>query len=135
LAFNDLFASVATTVPLQEVVLNSVNVTVPLGAGAAAGVPAAFATVASSCTTVPDGTVVFVTSAFDASRTTVVTTSSAQFFDAFPDPPEAVLTAVPVVRVIEIPPTGIADVADTTVVPVAAEVIVTVQLAVAPPPV
>src|SRR5262245_18632101 len=54
---------------------------------------------------------------------------------ALPLPPAAVLTAVFVVRVIVCPFTGMSDVADTTVVPVAAEVIVTVQLAVAAPPV
>ena len=54
---------------------------------------------------------------------------------ALPLPPGAVFTAVPVVRVIVTPLTGMFDVAETTVVPVAAEVIVTVQDAVAPPPV
>src|SRR5262245_66160011 len=54
---------------------------------------------------------------------------------ALPLPPAAVFTAVFVVRVIVCPFTGMSDVADTTVVPVAAEVIVTVQLAVAAPPV
>src|SRR5262245_40929001 len=56
-------------------------------------------------------------------------------FSALPLPPAAVFTAVFVVRVIVCPLTGISDVADTTVVPVAAEVIVTVPLAVAAPPV
>ena len=70
-----------------------------------------------------------------ASRTWVTFVSSAQFFDALPLPPEAVLAAVPVVRVIDCPLTGMFDVADTTVVPVVDEVIVTVQLAVAAPPV
>jgi hypothetical protein len=46
-----------------------------------------------------------------------------------------VFATVPVVRVIVTPFTGIADVAETTVVPMTAEVIVTVQLAVAAPPV
>src|SRR5262245_52971410 len=54
---------------------------------------------------------------------------------ASPLPPAAVLTAVFVVRVIFWPLTGMSDVAETTVVPTAAEVIVTVQLAVAAPPV
>src|SRR5262249_61829968 len=54
---------------------------------------------------------------------------------ALPLPPAAVFTAVFVVRVIVCPLTGMSDVAETTVVPVAADVIVTVQLAVAPPPV
>src|SRR5262245_14658987 len=54
---------------------------------------------------------------------------------ALPEPPAAVITAVPVVRVIVCPFTGMSDVAWTTVVPVAADVIVTVQLALAPPPV
>src|SRR5262249_37906087 len=46
----------------------------------------------------------------------------------------AVFTAVPVVRATDTPLTGMSDVAETTVVPVAAEVIVTWQNAVAPPP-
>src|SRR5262245_4291082 len=54
---------------------------------------------------------------------------------ALPLPPAAVFTAVFVVRVIVCPLTGMSDVAETTVVPTAAEVIVTVQLAVAAPPV
>jgi hypothetical protein len=58
-----------------------------------------------------------------------------QIFCAFPLPPDAVLAAVPVVRVIVTPFTGMSDVAWTTVVPATFEVIVTVQLAVAPPPV
>ena len=109
--------------------------TVPVGAGTAAGVPAAFATVASSWTTVPAATVVPVTSVPAALRTFVTIVESAQFLLAFPLPPAAVLAGVPVVRVIVWPPTGMFDVAETAVVPVAAEVIVTVQLAVAPPPV
>ena len=50
-------------------------------------------------------------------------------------PPAAVFAAVPVVRVNVMPFTGMSEVADTTVVPLAAEVIVTVQLALAAPPV
>ena len=53
-------------------------------------------------------------------------------------PPAAVLSAVPVVRVIDtVPPlvTGMLEVAETTVVPVAVDVITTSQVAVAPPPV
>jgi hypothetical protein len=46
-----------------------------------------------------------------------------------------VFAAVPVVRVIVTPFTGIAEVAETTVVPAVADVIVTWQLAVAAPPV
>jgi hypothetical protein len=56
-------------------------------------------------------------------------------FDALPLPPEAVFCAVPVVRVIETPLTGMFDVACTTVTPGTAELIVIVQLAVAAPPV
>ena len=52
-----------------------------------------------------------------------------------PLPPAAVFTAVLVVRVIVRPLTGMFDVAETTVVPATAEVIVTVQVAVAAPPV
>ena len=54
---------------------------------------------------------------------------------ALPLPPAAVFVAVPVVRVIDTPFTGMFEVADTTVVPTTAEVIVTVQLALAAPPV
>src|SRR5262245_58034685 len=54
---------------------------------------------------------------------------------AFPLPPAAVFTAVFVVRVIVCILRATCSVADTTVVAVAAEVIVTVQLAVAGPPV
>ena len=57
--------------------------------------------------------------------------ASTQTLLALPLPPAAVFTAVFVVRVIVCPFTGMSDVADTTVVPTAAEVIVTVQLAVA----
>src|SRR5690349_15434534 len=60
---------------------------------------------------------------------------STQTLLALPLPPAAVLTAVLVVRVIVWPATGMSDVAETTVVPAAAEVIVTVQVAVAAPPV
>src|SRR4051794_12320852 len=50
---------------------------------------------------------------------------------ALPLPPAAVFTAVPVVRVILCPFPGMSDVPETTVVPTTAEVMVTVQLAVA----
>ena len=53
-----------------------------------------------------------------------------QILLALPLPPAAVFTAVLVVRVTSRPLTGMSDVAETTVVPTAAEVIVTVQLAV-----
>src|SRR3954454_9364596 len=74
-------------------------------------------------------------SLFAASRTCVTFVTSPQFFEAVPLPPAPVFAAVPVVRVMLTPLTGIADVAVTTVVPAVAEVIVTVQLAVAAPPV
>jgi hypothetical protein len=61
--------------------------------------------------------------------------ASTQFLLALPEPPDAVFCAVPVVRVITTPLTGMFDVAATTVVPGATELIVTVQLAVGPPPV
>jgi hypothetical protein len=61
--------------------------------------------------------------------------ASTQFLLALPEPPDAVFCAVPVVRVITTPFTGMSDVAWTTVTPGVAEVIVTVQLAVAAPPV
>jgi hypothetical protein len=56
-------------------------------------------------------------------------------FEALSLPPAVVLAAVPVVRVIDWPLTGMFDVAEITVVPAVDEVIVTVQLAVAAPPV
>jgi hypothetical protein len=59
--------------------------------------------------------------------------TSPQFFEALPLPPDAVFAAVPVVRVIVCPLTGMFDVAETTVAPVAFEVIVTVQVFAAPP--
>src|SRR5262249_53122376 len=127
--------SVAATLPMQPPPLNSVNVTVPVGAGTDAGVPAVFVTVASSCTPVPEATVALVIGLLEASSTLVVTVTSPQFLLALTEPPEAVFAAVPVVRVITTPPTGMFDVAEMTVVPVAADVIVTVQLAVAAPPV
>jgi hypothetical protein len=58
-----------------------------------------------------------------------------QTLPALPLAPAAVFTAVFVVRVIVWPLTGMSEVADTVVVPATAEVIVTVQLAVAAPPV
>lgn len=54
---------------------------------------------------------------------------------ALPLPPAAVLSGVPVLRVNVAPETGITPVADTVDVPVAEDVILTVQLALAPPPV
>src|SRR5262245_5569603 len=57
-----------------------------------------------------------------------------QFLLALPLPPAAVFAAVPVVRAITTPPTGMSEVAETTVVPTTAEVIVTWQNAVAAPP-
>jgi hypothetical protein len=59
--------------------------------------------------------------------------ASTHTFDALPLPPGPGFD--PVVRGIDCPLTGMFEVAETTVVPTAAEVIVTVQLAVAPPPV
>jgi len=82
---------------------------------------------------VPDTT--DVTTPPDAFKTSVRADASAHNFDAFAEPPEAVFAAVPVVRVIVTPLTGMPAVAETTVVPVVADTIVTVQLAVAPPPV
>ena len=77
----------------------------------------------------------FVPVAFVAVAGVIAMFASTQTLLAFPEPPEAVFAAVPVVRVIVWPFTGMPDVAETTVVPTTAEVIVTVQLAVAPPPV
>jgi hypothetical protein len=57
-----------------------------------------------------------------------------QVLFALPLPPAAVFAAVAVARVTVTPLTGMSEAAETTVVPVAAEVIVTWQNAVAPPP-
>ena len=54
--------------------------------------------------------------------------ASTQVLLALPLPPAAVLTAVPVSRVIDWPATETVVVACTMVVPVAAEVITTVQV-------
>src|SRR5262249_25572976 len=59
--------------------------------------------------------------------------ASTHAFCAFPEPPAAVFTAVPVVRVIAPPAPGLFEVAWTPAVPTPAEVIVTVQVADAPP--
>ena len=77
----------------------------------------------------------FVPVGFVAVAGVIAMFASTQALLALPEPPEAVFAAVPVVRVIVTPFTGIADVAETTVVPAVAEVMVTVQLAVAAPPV
>src|SRR5829696_9453267 len=57
-----------------------------------------------------------------------------QTLDALPLPPAAVLTAVLVSRVIAWPSTVRSELALTTVVPVTADLIVTVQLALVAPP-
>jgi len=77
----------------------------------------------------------FVPVGFVAVAGVIAMFASTQALLALPEPPEAVFAAVPVVREIETVLTGMFDVAETTVVPTAAEVIVTVQLAVAAPPV
>src|SRR5262245_58745690 len=61
--------------------------------------------------------------------------ASTQVLLALPLPTPSVYVAVFVVRVLDCSFTGMFDVAETTVVPGEAEVIVTVQVAVAPPPV
>ena len=55
--------------------------------------------------------------------------ASTHFFSALSDPPAAVFSAVSVVRETDWPSTRMFEVACTSVVPVMAEVIVTVQLA------
>ena len=77
----------------------------------------------------------FVPARFDAVAGVIWMFASTQVLLALPEPPEAVFCAVPVVRVIVTPLTGMSEVAWTTVVPAVAELIVTVQLAVAAPPV
>jgi len=77
----------------------------------------------------------FVPTAFVSVAGVIEIDASTQFLLALPLPPAAVLTAVLVVRGIVWPLTGMFDVAETTVVPVAVDEIVTVQVAVAAPPV
>jgi nicotinamide riboside transporter PnuC len=110
-------------VPVQLIVVYRWKTTVPVGFGTEAGVSAVRVTNTRSWTTVPATAVVITVPA--AFRMSVRAVASPQFFDAFPEPPEAVLAAVAVVRVIVCPLTGMSDVAATTVVPAVAEVIVT----------
>src|SRR5262245_43053931 len=77
----------------------------------------------------------FVLTAFVSVAGVIWMFASTQTLLALPLPPAAVLIAVFVVRVMTWPLTGMSDVAETTVVPTAAEVIVTVHVAVAAPPV
>ena len=77
----------------------------------------------------------FVFTAFVAVAGAIWIFASTQALLAFPEPPALVLAAVLVARVIMSSLTGMSDVAETTVVPTAADVIVTVQVAVAAPPV
>ena len=77
----------------------------------------------------------FVPTAFVAVAGVIWMFASTQVLFALPLPPAAVFAGVPVVRVIVWPLTGMFEVAETTVVPVAAEVIVTVHNALAAPPV
>ena len=73
---------------------------------------------------------------FEALTGVISIHASTQTFDAFgiTAPAAVLLMAVAVYRVMVWPATWMSDVADTTVVPVVAEVMVTVQLAVAAPP-
>src|SRR3954469_8556401 len=77
----------------------------------------------------------FVFTAFVSVAGVIWMLASTQILLALPLPPAVVFTAVLVVRVMVWPLTGMSDVAETTVVPVAADVMVTVQVAVAAPPV
>jgi hypothetical protein len=121
--------SVLTTAPLQVPPSYNVKSTVPVGVGP---VPV---TNALSWTGVPTVTDWLVMSPWLASWTCVSTLALCHTLLALPLPPAAVLAAVAVVRVMTWPSTGMSEVADTTVVPTLAEVMVTVQLALAPPPV
>jgi hypothetical protein len=129
LAFSGSFGSVETTEPLQPVPLNSVYVTVPVGFGTPAGVPAVRVTVASSCTTVPGGIVVLpVTSVFDASSTLVETCEAAHSFVAGVE-----FAPTPFVdRVSDTPMTDTVVCALTIVVPAVDETSVIEQLPVPP---
>jgi hypothetical protein len=106
-----------------------VNVTVPVGAGTPAGVPAVLVTVASSWTTVPGVIVVLpVTSVFDASSTLVETCEAAHSFDAGVE-----FAPTPFVdRVNDTPITDTVVEALTTVVPAVVETSVIEQLPVPP---
>src|SRR3954451_11855421 len=77
----------------------------------------------------------FVPTAFVAFAGVIWMLALTQTLLALPLPPEVVFAGVSVVRVIVNPPTGMSDVAETTLVPITFDVIVTVQLAVAAPPV
>ena len=77
----------------------------------------------------------FVLTAFVALAGAIWMLAFTQTLLAFPLPPAVVLTAVLVVRVTVWPLTGMSDVAETTVVPTTADVMVTVHVAVAAPPV
>jgi hypothetical protein len=105
------------------------NVTVPVGVGCPG--PPVPDTVAVSVTDTPASMGPLV--GFD--KVAVCESTFSHVLLALPLPPAAVFTAVFVVRVIVWPLTGMSEVADTVVVPATAEVIVTVQLAVAAPPV
>ena len=78
----------------------------------------------------------FVSTAFVSVTGVISIQPSTQTFDAFGTvwPAAVLLSAVAVDRVTVWPATWMSEVADTTVVPVVAEVMVTVQLAVAAPP-
>src|SRR5438874_582933 len=100
-------------VPEQFAFVYRWKITLPVGFATEPAVPAAFATYTLSWTTRPAEPVV--TTLLFASRMSVVTTSSDQFLLALSLPPEAVFTAVPVVRVIDWLLTEMFDVAETTV--------------------
>ena len=71
----------------------------------------------------------FVPTAFTSVAGVIAIFASTHLFSALSDPPAAVFSAVSVVREIDWPSTRMFEVACTSVVPVVAEVIVTVQLA------
>src|SRR4051812_6020327 len=77
----------------------------------------------------------FVPTAFVAFAGVIWMFGVTQSLLALPLPPAAVFTAVFVARVIVLPATGMSEVAATTVVPTTSEVMVTVHVAVAAPPV
>src|SRR6266540_2089690 len=113
--------------PEQFAFVNLWNVTLPVGSGTAAGVPASRFTYALSWTTRPP--VPLVTTWLLELRMSVVTASSAHSFVALPLSPTF---ESPVSRFSTTPPTVTAVAAFTTVVPGVAVVSVIVQLPVPP---
>jgi hypothetical protein len=116
----------STEAPVQLIVVERWNVTLPVGAGTPAGTPAAFSTNTLSCTIVPVRT--DVTALWFESWMSVRTVESAQSFVAGPE----LAPVASVLRVSVTPPTTVVTCALTTVVPGVVETRLIVQVPVAP---